>query len=225
MLKRIDASSVLQICSSQVITDLKSAVKELVENSLDAESTSLELRFFGHGLYGFEVTDNGKGIEESSFDILCKRGTTSKIEKYEDIYSIKSLGFCGEALSSLCSMGCVSVKTRKHDEDTGFQLEYDKAGTLVSKEKISKNPGTTVTVRNMFKDLPVRLGEFRKTHKAQYSKCIALMQQYALVSTHVRMIVQNSPNQDSGPYTDVLRTTAKVRFSPENKDEWTQAFG
>ena len=62
MIQRIDQESVLKICSSQVVTDLKSAVKELVENSLDAESTCIDIKFFSSGLLGFEVTDNGKGI-------------------------------------------------------------------------------------------------------------------------------------------------------------------
>ena len=105
MIKRIVAESIINICSSQVITDLKSAVKELVENSLDAECSTLEVKFFNSGLNGFEVTDNGKGIKEADFAIVCKRGTTSKIQDFSDIYSIKSLGFRGEALSSLCNIG------------------------------------------------------------------------------------------------------------------------
>lgn len=107
MIQKIDSESVLQICSSQVVTDLKSAVKELVENSLDADCTTIEVKFFGAGLNGFEVSDNGKGISESDFAIVCKRGTTSKISEYADIFSIKSLGFRGEALSSLCNIGVV----------------------------------------------------------------------------------------------------------------------
>lgn len=78
-IQAIDKESVLQICSAQVVIDLKSAVKELVENSLDAGSTSIDIKFFNSGLNGFEVVDDGKGISEESFEIVCKRGTTSKI--------------------------------------------------------------------------------------------------------------------------------------------------
>jgi DNA mismatch repair ATPase MutL len=91
---------------------LKSAVKELVENSLDADTTSIEIKFFNSGLNGFEVTDNGKGITSENFTLVCKRGTTSKILDYEDIFRIKSLGFRGEALSSLCNIGIVTISTR-----------------------------------------------------------------------------------------------------------------
>ena len=112
MLQKIDAESVLQICSSQVVTDLKSAVKELVENSLDAGSSAIEVKFTASGLLGFEVTDNGHGISEQDFEKLCRRGTTSKINKFDDIFSVKSLGFRGEALSSLCNIAKVSVCTK-----------------------------------------------------------------------------------------------------------------
>jgi DNA mismatch repair protein PMS2 len=76
---------------------------------LDADATNIEVKFFNYGLGGFEVTDNGKGINENNFEIVCKRGTTSKIQNYLDIYKIKSLGFRGEALSSLCNMGTLTI--------------------------------------------------------------------------------------------------------------------
>jgi DNA mismatch repair protein PMS2 len=81
-IKAIDKASILQLCSSQVIIDLKSAVKELVENSVDAEATVVEVKFFNSGLLGFEVTDNGKGVSEEDFEIIAKRGTTSKISEF-----------------------------------------------------------------------------------------------------------------------------------------------
>ena len=96
---------------------------------------------------------------------MCKRGTTSKISDYADIFSIKSLGFRGEALSSLCNIGVVVVQTKQKDSETGWSLEYDRFGTLTKQTKISKNPGTSVSVREIFGLLPVRLSEFKKSHK------------------------------------------------------------
>jgi DNA mismatch repair protein PMS2 len=92
-----------------VVVDLKSAVKELLENSLDANSKSVEIKFYASGLNGFEVTDDGKGIKEEDFDVIAKRGTTSKIQEFDDIYRVKSLGFRGEALSSLCNIANVTI--------------------------------------------------------------------------------------------------------------------
>lgn len=164
-IQRIDKTSILQICSSQVVIDLKSAVKELVENSLDAGSTVLEAKFNSCGLHGFEVTDNGKGIREEDFEIIAKRGTTSKIREFNDIYAVKSLGFRGEALSSLCNIANVTILTKREEDETGWSLKFDHMGNLLQKQKVSKKNGTQVIVRDLFRDLAVRLSEFRKTHK------------------------------------------------------------
>ena len=117
------------------MTDLRSAVKELVENSIDAGSTSIDVKFIQNGLLGFEVTDNGCGIAEADFESLCKRGTTSKITKFEDIYTVESLGFRGEALSSLCNLGTVTINTKQQKDNTSFLLQFDMMGNLVSKQK------------------------------------------------------------------------------------------
>ena len=117
-------------------------MKELVENSLDAASTVIEVKFLNSGLNGFEVSDNGKGISEADFEIIAKRGTTSKIREFDDIYAIKSLGFRGEALSSLCNIANVTIITKKANDDYGWVLNFDHLGTLTSKEKISKKNGT-----------------------------------------------------------------------------------
>ena len=119
-IKRIDKSSIIQMCSSQVIIDLKSAVKELVENSLDAGAKNigksifgaiicLDIKFYNYGLIGFEVIDDGGGIKEVDFDIIAKRGTTSKISEFEDIFAVKTMGFRGEALSSICNIANLTI--------------------------------------------------------------------------------------------------------------------
>ena len=94
------------------------------------------------GLNGFEVSDNGKGISEADFEIIAKRGTTSKIREFDDIYAVKSLGFRGEALSSLCNIANVTIITKKASDEYGWVLGFDHLGTLTSKEKISKKNGT-----------------------------------------------------------------------------------
>ena len=119
-IRAIDKASILQICSSQVVIDLKSAVKELVENSIDADSSMVEVKFYNSGMLGFEVTDNGKGVKEEDFEIIAKRGTTSKIREFDDIYQVKSLGFRGEALSSLCNIATLTILTKRADQETGW---------------------------------------------------------------------------------------------------------
>ena len=132
-IKKIDQVSILQICSAQVVVDLKSAVKELVENSIDAGCKTLDIKFFSSGLNGFEVSDDGKGINEADFELIAKRGTTNKIREFDDIYAVKSLGFRGEALSSLCNIATVVIQTKKADWETGWQLKFDHLGSLIEK--------------------------------------------------------------------------------------------
>ncbi|CDW77338.1 mismatch repair endonuclease pms2-like [Stylonychia lemnae] len=184
-IKRIDKASILQICSSQVVIDLKSAVKELVENSLDAESTSIDIKFYNYGLNGFEVIDDGHGIKEVDFDVIAKRGTTSKINEFEDIYAVKSLGFRGEALSSLCNIANVTIQTKRPDQNTGWLLKFNHLGDVIQKEQVAKQDGTSVIVKDLFKDLPVRMLEFKKNYKTQYAKTLLQLQ---------------------GPFTSILRT-------------------
>jgi DNA mismatch repair protein PMS2 len=139
MLNKIDNESILQICSNQVVTDLKGAMKELVENSIDAAAQKIEIKFFQYGLDGIEVADDGKGIHEDDYDIIAKRGTTSKISELEDIYRIKSLGFRGEALSSLCALSELSISTKREEDTFGHILEFNERGDLIKKTQIARN--------------------------------------------------------------------------------------
>ena len=77
------------------------------------------------------MTDNGKGIREKDFDIIAKRGTTSKIREFDDIYAVKSLGFRGEALSSLCNIANVTILTKRASDETGWCLKFDHMGNLI----------------------------------------------------------------------------------------------
>jgi len=101
-IKRIDKSSVYRICSGQVIVDISTAVKELIENAIDAGATQLEIRIKNYGSDSVEVIDNGSGIDPEDYEKITMRHCTSKISKFEDLEQVSSYGFRGEALSSLC---------------------------------------------------------------------------------------------------------------------------
>ena len=97
-IKAIEGRSVHQIQSGQVIVDLNSVVKELVENSLDAGATSIDIRFKNQGLDSIEVSDNGKGISPDDYETIALKHYTSKLSSYEDLTSLQTFGFRGEAL-------------------------------------------------------------------------------------------------------------------------------
>jgi DNA mismatch repair protein PMS2 len=194
-IRAIDRKDVHNICSGQVIVDLATAVKELVENSLDAGATHVEVRLKDYGLGSFEVTDDGSGVDSSNYEALTLKHHTSKLSEFSDLDKTASFGFRGEALSSLCGIsGSLVVTTRVKDQAVGAQLEFDKTGALfvnvlapcltllvptgklVNQTPVARPVGTTVTVCDLFKPLPVRHGDFKRTIKRHYTRLLRVIQ-------------------------------------------------
>ncbi|EFJ13647.1 hypothetical protein SELMODRAFT_121896 [Selaginella moellendorffii] len=209
----IDKASIHRICSGQVILDLATAVKELVENSLDAGATSIEVKLKEHGGDAIEVSDNGSGVSSDNYQVfflsldlfgLTLKYHTSKLSDFSDLQSLTSFGFRGEALSSLCSLADVSILTRTKEDETGTRISYNRAGLIVSKETAARQVGTTVTVSKLFSPLPVRHKEFLRNVRREYSRMIAILQAYALISKNVRLVCTNLVGKSSR--STILRT-------------------
>ncbi|KAI8109462.1 hypothetical protein M9434_000744 [Picochlorum sp. BPE23] len=203
----IDPSSVHRICSGQVIVDLSTAVKELIENSIDAGATSIDIRLKEYGSESIEVSDNGCGVAPVDRPVLMKKYHTSKLDAFEDLEELTSFGFRGEALSSLCAVARVSAVTRVEDEECGVQLEFDSHGELVGENLVARTVGTTIAVKDLFHSLPVRHKEFKKNLKRDYSKLVSILQSYALIYTHVRFLCTNQVGNRTAR-TTVLNTQA-----------------
>ncbi|PVU94048.1 hypothetical protein BB561_002829 [Smittium simulii] len=151
-LERISTETANKLCSGQVVVDLGAVIKELLENSLDAGCTFVEIKLKNYGLDGITVTDDGFGIEDSEFDKLCKKNWTSKINTFEDLGKLKTFGFRGEALSSLCSVADISVtSSTKNSEPKGITVEYDNKGEIKSKKSAARTHGASFKVSNLFK--------------------------------------------------------------------------
>lgn len=168
---QLHSTSISRICSSQVIPSMTACVRELVENSLDANATSISVRVRNRGSE-LEVADNGSGILESDWPSVCAPHSTSKIIGIDDISSsrMRSHGFRGEALSALCALASsLRIVTRTNEQEAGTVLTFSKAGEISdSSEKISKSVGTTVTVYGLFQDsLPVRFLEMVSNEKKE----------------------------------------------------------
>ncbi|TBU55040.1 DNA mismatch repair protein MutL [Dichomitus squalens] len=201
----LDAGSIHNISSGQVVVDLQTAVKELVENSLDAGATTIDVRFKDYGLDSFEVVDNGSGIPPQDYDYIALKHHTSKLASFTDLQSVTTFGFRGEALSSLCALAdSVSVTTATAaDAPVGTVIDFERTGKLKSKKaKAARQRGTTVTVSGLFKPLPVRRKELERNAKREYAKALSLLHAYALVpcaheNKGVRLTVFNHPAQGS----------------------------
>lgn len=175
-----------------MIVDLNSVVKELVENSLDAGATSIEVRFKNQGLDSIEVSDNGKGISPDDYETIALKHYTSKLSSYEDLTSLETFGFRGEALSSLCALSKFHIITaRAEDGAVGKRLEFETSGKLKGTSVVAAQRGTTVVVENLFQALPVRRKELEKNIKREYGKVTTLLNSYACISVGVRYAVSN----------------------------------
>lgn len=208
-IKAIESRSVHQIQSGQVIVDLSSVVKELVENSLDAGATSIEIRFKNHGADSIEVQDNGNGIAPEDFETVALKHYTSKLSSYDDLDSLDTFGFRGEALSSLCALSKFHILTaRAQDGAVGKKLDFEVSGKLKSTSVAAAQKGTTIFVGDLFHNLPVRRKELEKNIKREYGKVVSYLYGYACISTGVRFTVSNQVTK--GKKTIVFQTKANT---------------
>ena len=170
--------------------------KELVENSLDAGATSIEVRFKNQGLDAIEVQDNGMGIAPHNYASLALKHYTSKLSSFDDLDTLQTFGFRGEALSSLCALSRFAVVTcLAEDVPKGTRLAFETSGQLGEKSVVAAQRGTTVTVENLFWNLPVRRRELERNIKREWAKVIGLLNQYACIQTGVKLTVSQQPSK------------------------------
>ncbi|XP_049555405.1 mismatch repair endonuclease PMS2 isoform X4 [Orcinus orca] len=194
-IKPIDRKSVHQICSGQVVLSLSTAVKELVENSVDASATNIELRLKDYGAELIEVSDNGCGVEEENFEGLTLKHHTSKIQEFADLTQVETFGFRGEALSSLCALSDVTISTCHTSAKVGTRLVFDHNGKILQKTPYPRPRGTTVSVQQLFYTLPVRHKEFQRNIKKEFSKMVQVLHAYCIISAGVRVSCTNQVGQ------------------------------
>ncbi|VDB98135.1 unnamed protein product [Peniophora sp. CBMAI 1063] len=228
-IRPIETASVGNITAGQVIVDLQSAVKELVENSLDAKATSIEVRLKDSGLTLIEVVDNGEGIAPDDYANVGLRHATSKLSSFEDLTSVNSFGFRGEALFSLCaSAERVTITTSTGaNGPMGTVLEFDRSGKLVrSDKKVARTRGTTVSVHNVFFIAAVRKKEAQRNVKREMDRVLRLMHAYTLVpctqqNGGVKLVLtnQSSNGKKTVPLGNQAQRTTSLRQAVSNL--WT----
>jgi DNA mismatch repair protein MutL len=144
-----------QIAAGEVIQRPASAVKELLENAIDAGATSIQLVIKDAGKELIQVIDNGKGMSPTDARMSFERHATSKIQKVEDLFAIKTMGFRGEALASMAAVGQIELKTKRAEDEIGTQIIIE--GTEVkSQDSIVCANGTSIALKNLFFNIPAR---------------------------------------------------------------------
>ena len=177
-IKLLNQETIDKIAAGEVVERPSSVVKELVENAIDAKATAITVEIKEGGTSFIRITDNGSGIEHAQVPIAFLRHSTSKIRQVEDLLSITSLGFRGEALSSIAAVSQVELITKTYGELTGTRYVIE-GSKEVANEEIGAPEGTTFLVRNLFYNVPARR-KFLKTAQTEGNYISDLMERLAL---------------------------------------------
>ncbi|ASK78257.1 hypothetical protein CF386_04090 [Paraphotobacterium marinum] len=183
-IKKLSTIVANQIAAGEVIERPVSIIKELVENSLDAGSDSIDIKLVNGGKSLISIKDNGDGIFKDDLKLSLVKHATSKITTSNDLLYLSSLGFRGEALSSICSISRIMISSIKNGEKQGWQIynEFDSMDTNIKLSNILE--GTLIEVRDMFYNIPARL-KFLKSDKTEYINVEKLITAYAISNPHV----------------------------------------
>ena len=190
MIKVLDSFVADKIAAGEVIERPVSAVKELVENSIDAGASSIIVEIRGGGKNYIRVTDDGCGIPPEEAETAFLRHATSKISTVTDLDNITSLGFRGEALASISAVSRLTMVTRTADSAMGVKLVLH-GGQLISSERTGSNTGTTVIAEDLFYNTPARR-KFMKSDAREASAIIELIQQLAVYYSDIRFMMINN---------------------------------
>lgn len=229
----LDENTANQIAAGEVVERPASVVKELVENSIDAGSSNISIEINNGGISMIKVVDNGSGIDEDDVEIAFERHSTSKIRKADDLESIYTLGFRGEALASIASVSLVELTTRVKEKPYGKYIKIQ--GGLVKEVRQTGCPvGTTFIVRDLFYNTPARF-KFLKKDTTEAGYVSDIVNRIALGNPHISIKLVNNRNCviHTPGNNDLLSTifslygkeTAKEVLEVRYKDEKVEIFG
>ena len=198
----LDELTINKIAAGEVIERPASVVKEMVENSIDAGATSITVEIKNGGISYIRVIDNGKGIASDDLEIAFERHATSKIRSAADLDVVKSMGFRGEALASIAAIANVELVSKTENQEIGYKVIVE-GGDILAKEETGCQKGTTITVRNLFFNTPVRY-KFLKKDYTESGYIEDVMTRIALVHPEIavklintgKTIIQTNGNGD-----------------------------
>ena len=216
-IKQLSASVVNKIAAGEVIERPASVVKELLENSIDAGATQIELTIEQGGTELIRVTDNGFGISQDQLALAVTSHATSKIVDADDLFRVNTLGFRGEALASIAEVSQMMIRSRPADQECGFEMVIN-GGHREPEQPCGCPIGTTIEVRNLFYNTPVRQ-KFMKTAQTERGHIAESFTRVALAHPEIQMTFSNNGKVVHNlPVTDSWRDRIDAFFGPEISD-------
>ena len=220
----LDETTINKIAAGEVVERPASVIKELIENSIDASATNIEIEIGDGGVAYMRITDNGIGMTEEDARLAILRHATSKIQQVEDLFDIASLGFRGEALASIASVSHFSLITRKADSDLGTRITVD-GGTFTDCIPYGAATGTTIEIRDLFYNTPARR-KFLKTERTEASKIQDIVGKLALSNPHIsfKLIVDDRVSIITPGNGNISDTVAALYGYKTKDDIFTVAY-
>jgi DNA mismatch repair protein MutL len=209
----LDQGTVNKIAAGEVVESPSSVIKELVENSLDAGASSIKVQIDGGGLEKITVVDDGVGMSRDDVEVAFTRHTTSKIQDIEDLGKLDTLGFRGEALASIGAVSQVDIVTRERGapEEAGTRAVVS-AGRMLSIEPAGCPEGTSLTVRDLFENVPARK-KFLRSVNAEKARCIDILSRIMMVRPKVGFVMEvDGEERINSPGTSDLRKRVAAVF-------------
>ncbi|GMK58343.1 hypothetical protein CspeluHIS016_0503750 [Cutaneotrichosporon spelunceum] len=190
-IRKLAADVVNRIAAAEIIHRPSNAVKELVENALDAGSTSIKVTAKEGGLKLLQITDNGHGVNRADLPLLCERYATSKLAAFEDLQSIATYGFRGEALASISYCAHLEVVTKTASDTCGWKAQYVDGALRGEARPTAANEGTTVSAADMFYNMPLRRRAFRSPSD-EYARILDVVSKYAVHNPHAAWVCKKA---------------------------------
>lgn len=190
-IKQLDQVLINKIAAGEVIERPANVVKELVENSIDAKSTRIDITIKDGGLEMIQVKDDGIGMDQEDALLCFSTHATSKIKEYQDLFNISTLGFRGEAIPSIASISDFTLETSDGVEHTKVNYHYGKKSEVV---QIDRSRGTTITVANLFNNVPARL-KFVKSVNAEFSHILQYIERLSLTKPEISFSLIHNDKQ------------------------------
>ncbi|XP_001602327.1 DNA mismatch repair protein Mlh1 [Nasonia vitripennis] len=178
-IKKLDETVVNLIAAGEIIQRPANALKELIENSLDAKATNIQVFVREGGMKLLQVVDNGTGIRKDNLDIVCERFTTSKLQTFDDLKSISTFGFRGEALASISHVSYFTITTKTKAEKCAYKASYSRGKLKEPPTPCAGNQGTIITVENLFYNVSIRKKALNSSSE-ELSKILEVVTRYAV---------------------------------------------
>jgi len=216
VIKKLDEVVVNRIAAGEVIQRPANALKEMLENSLDAKCSQITVTVRSGGLKLLQIADNGTGIRQEDLEIVAERFTTSKLKDFKDLSSIATYGFRGEALASISHVAHLSILTKTRESACGYKAEYEDGKLRAPPKPLAANQGTTIIVEDLFYNVPNRLGALR-SHAEEFNKISEVMTRYAVHNAGVGFTLKKAGESGVAVKTQAANSTIdniRVLYGP-----------